>query len=498
MNRDQRMDELLRQKLADHKVDPSPGVWEGITGRLPGASAAAWKLWLNTLIIPVSILILAGGIYLDPFAESGEAEGMRNLPEAAPVAENTPREAVPETTRPELEAIPETENTNQDLPADPVASRIPAENKAEARKPITEPQAVQNTPTPSQLNAPAKEVIPQAIINEPASANDDEQLSIASSSEELKETKKISRKVNKKNDDLAELIPEQPASNPKSEETIATSTPRISFANLHVPEPITLAEQPRPNILKRDNPIPFKQRMDLHKKRKSLKPVWSLGVYFVPELYNSEGKYAEKTLFGFDGLVRYTWNNYTTFETGIGIGRVRNENLYTVDYNAFLGTYRDLDSIAFTVDTASQTIVPQYFFNEVDVYDSTTSTYFKRTVNKYTYLQLPIFVGYRHLMGRFSLNMRGGPMLSIMVGSVEPEVYIDDETNRVIQIRDNTPGRITTNWQFLFNAGLSYQLSDKVSISMEPGIRFYLDPIYIGEKNKPWSANLRTGIIYEF
>ncbi|MBE0640449.1 MAG: hypothetical protein IH599_00335, partial [Bacteroidales bacterium] len=231
--------------------------------------------------------------------------------------------------------------------------------------------------------------------------------------------------------------------------------------------------------------------------RQSIRPVWSLGLFYIPEIYHSEDLHAERTLYGFDGMMRYTWYNYT-LEFGLGVSRVRNENLYTVDYNAYLGTYKDLDSIAFQVDTINQTIVPLYFFNEVKVYDSTTSQYFDRTVNTYTYLQLPLMLGYRHPLGRTTLSLRGGPMLSVLVGSREPQIFVDNETDRILRIDDRTPGRIRTNWQFLMNAGVTYALTSRLSLSVEPGIRYYLNPIYQEADTKPWSASIRTGIIYEF
>ncbi|HRY99393.1 MAG TPA: hypothetical protein P5550_10095, partial [Bacteroidales bacterium] len=241
----------------------------------------------------------------------------------------------------------------------------------------------------------------------------------------------------------------------------------------------------------------WKKTLGITGMERTIRPEWSLGLFYIPEIYHSEDLHAEKTLYGFDGMMRYTWFNYT-LEFGLGLSRVRNENLYTVDYNAYLGTYKDLDSIAFSVDTVNQVIVPQYFFSEVKVYDSTTSQYFERTVNTYTYVQFPLMLGYRHPLGRFSLSLRGGPMLSVLVGSREPQIYVDQASDRILRVDDQTPGRIRTNWQFLMNAGLSYALTRKLSLSLEPGIRYYLNPIYQELQTKPWSVNLRTGIIYEF
>lgn len=493
MNRDQRMDELLRQKLGGHQAEPSPGVWEGLSGHLPGPSAPAWKLWLNTLILPITILLLTGGLYFYPFAGEGE-----RTTEQANMSDKV--EAMPEPTSQDEEytAIAEAVTIakgEQDLPAAPVQE--PA--FANTTKPASSILTANPENTPEKTKPPViKEGTAVSLedTDPPAEKNSVEPVAVETALPVVTPTKPknpgIKHKAEPRDAAKALNIPSEPS--PSADLPAQTGA---SPEPLNVPPTIMLREKEKPDIRRRNSLDQPGKRMDLFNKRQSIRPVWSLGVYFVPEIYNSEGEYAEKTLFGFDGLMRYTWYNYT-LEAGIGLGRVRNENLYTVDYNAYLGTYQDLDSIAFKVDTASQTIVPEYFFNEVEVYDSTTSSYFKRSVNKYTYLQFPLFIGYRHPMGRLSLTMRGGPMLSVMVGSKEPEVYIDDETNRIIQIKDRTPGRLTTNWQFLLNAGISYQLTSKLSLSLEPGIRFYLDPIYQGEATKPWSVNIRSGIIYEF
>lgn len=484
MNTDHRFDELLRQKLGGYRSEPSPGLWEGITGRLPGAPIPPWRAWLNTLLLPVTILVLTGGVYL--------FSGNRPT-EARPIASDYAKE--------QKAGAVSIERPGELAEAAPARTEQPTPRQ-EAR-PAAKPEPDVNTPSIITSK-------PKPEENKPLPTTEKKAEKVTEVSLVLPVTQQ--HPVSAPLDIINEPLQDKPAINTGVSSALASNDPLKPYQDLAVAAAINM---PRSAAFRSTTlswspsyPTPFhnfrneatsawQKGAGSSHSRQSIRPIWSLGLFYIPEIYHSEDLHAERTLYGFDGMMRYTWYNYT-LEFGMGISRVRNENLYTVDYNAYLGTYKDLDSIAFQVDTINQTVVPLYFFNEVKVYDSTTSQYFDRTVNTYTYLQFPLMLGYRHPLGRTTLSLRGGPMLSVLVGSQEPQIFVDNESDRILRIDDRTPGRIRTNWQFLMNAGVTYALTSRLSLSVEPGIRYYLNPIYQEASTKPWSASVRTGIIYEF
>lgn len=484
MNTDHRFDELLRQKLGGYRTEPSPGVWEGITGRLPGAPIPGWRAWLNTLLLPVTILMLTGGVYL--------FSGNRPV-QTQPIASDFAKEKKAGTASIEMQ---------REL-TEAATARTEKPTPRQEAHPVPTPEPKVNTPSIITSK-------PKNEENKPLPTTEQKGNNLAGASLVLPGTQQIP--VSTPLEIISEPLQDEPAINTRLSSALASNNLVKPYQDLAVADAINMPRSaafrsatlswspsyPSPFHNFRDEATSaWKKGAGSTHSRQSIRPVWSLGLFYIPEIYHSEDLHAERTLYGFDGMMRYTWYNYT-LEFGLGVSRVRNENLYTVDYNAYLGTYKDLDSIAFQVDTINQTIVPLYFFNEVKVYDSTTSQYFDRTVNTYTYLQLPLMLGYRHPLGRTTLSLRGGPMLSVLVGSQEPQIFVDNATDRILRIDDRTPGRIRTNWQFLMNAGVTYALTSRLSLSVEPGIRYYLNPIYQEANTKPWSASIRTGIIYEF
>jgi hypothetical protein len=479
------MDELLRQKIGGHQASPSTGVWEGIAGRLPGNPLPAWRLWLNTLILPLSVLLLTGGIYLIPSA-NGNVEMPGKQPSQLATSTNArldekPMDVVQPVDEP-FAAIPtsldeaetsSTEHTPTPLPASPAAPS-PAISRAASH-------SQENTPTPlpdlrETIHTPLRPQIPatQAAQAKPVASPSVNPIK----EEQGQDDARLEVEREKKTASVPHPSAPLPAIFVRKNNPEGTQKP-LSLAFRKEAGPIPGAAERTPAYLPR------------------LETIWSLGLFYNPELYYSKGNYAEKTLWSADALISFRRFNYS-FETGLGIGRIRNENLYIFDYNAYLGSYLKLDSIAFQVDTANQTIVPEYFFDEVPVYDSVTSQTYQRTTNHYTYLQIPAFLVYRYPLGRLSLSLRGGPMLSILIGEKEPVAYLDETSGKLLRIDNNRPGRLSTHWQFLLNAGVGYQLSPRLMLSVEPGLRFYLNPVYQEETYKPWSVQLRSGLIYTF
>ena len=114
--------------------------------------------------------------------------------------------------------------------------------------------------------------------------------------------------------------------------------------------------------------------------------------------------------------------------------------------------YKSFDSIGYYTGVTSFTLGPDdeilYNTQSVNVYDSLHHQADSRTRDRYTYLQVPLLLGYRILeTGRISLAVQAGPALSILLGSREADPVIRYSNATVIRVDDQTPDRTRTSWQ---------------------------------------------------
>jgi hypothetical protein len=228
---------------------------------------------------------------------------------------------------------------------------------------------------------------------------------------------------------------------------------------------------------------------------------WSLGFYYMPEyvydLNNSSNRYKNNSI---DLLVSFEKNNFQ-IKGGLGI-------TFTDDQGDFTATYERYDSTGFYYDISGFTIDPQNPGKPVfetylkTVYDSVLHTTQINPNNSYTYISLPVMLGYKVFdYKRFSFSIMGGGAMSILMHRTEQIATFEEPDATFISMEDHTPKRITTNWRITISAGLNYQLSNKIGISFEPNYNHYIRPVYEksqSEQKNPYSFGLRFGLTYTF
>ncbi|TSA29486.1 MAG: hypothetical protein D4R67_01930 [Bacteroidetes bacterium] len=226
---------------------------------------------------------------------------------------------------------------------------------------------------------------------------------------------------------------------------------------------------------------------------------FAVSVYYAPEwMFNTlEGdKYANN--FGLEGS--FTYGRYS-LRTGIGLSLTKGTNELMVEYNDYLGTYNQLDSIQFHWDEMNYHLLPTYYLSMKDVWDSLMQLDYPCVIKRYTYLQIPLILGYDVLQNKWmSLGFRAGPILSILIQSKQLSEAYDPGKNRIIRINQVTPDRIQTNWQVQGGLNASFRLARRIRLELEPTIKYYFNSVY--EKSdvtkKPWSAGFRTSITIQF
>ena len=229
------------------------------------------------------------------------------------------------------------------------------------------------------------------------------------------------------------------------------------------------------------------------------KGAWGIGAYFTPELikYNADNDFDNRS-YSVEVLATHSKNNFL-IQTGIGLSKVTDKGNYHIDYNKFLGSYEDVYNVTF--DTVQGELIPVYYTETVDVYDTVYKTIITPTKRNFTYLNIPFMIGYASESKRFGWFVKAGPSLSLMLSENIPDVTMPDPENKIVLSENELPQRVKANWQFMLSAGTSMKLNRNVSISIEPVFRYYIKSAY--EPNRlstkhPYSIGLRAGLLFDF
>jgi len=295
----------------------------------------------------------------------------------------------------------------------------------------------------------------------------------------------------------------------QKEEKISLDEPeQIISENIKEKEEKIAEQKPQTEKIiqeKLDNPSPVEPQTPINRSEYP----WSIGGYFSKDfIFNSaSSESGTKNSYSFDLAVNYKYHNYS-IQTGLGLDYSEDNWDYLIKYkrNEYLGSYECVDSIWFSpyFDTITNSIVmlPNYITSTESVYDSINHSLSKQSKNHYYYLHVPLVLGYKFYEAKkLSMSINGGAMLSILIVKNEPTIGYYDEGIRVTSIDDMKLTRIKTNWQLLLGLNIEYQLVNKLSIAIEPSLKYYVKSIYntnnINSKN-PYSLGLGVGLIYNF
>lgn len=226
---------------------------------------------------------------------------------------------------------------------------------------------------------------------------------------------------------------------------------------------------------------------------------WGVGLFFSPEMifYPSSSEFNSRS-YSFDLHAIYSLSGFI-LQSGIGVGLSSDNGNYMIDYNRYLGSYDDVYDITF--DTINGVLIPVYHTESVEVYDTIDHITITPTKRKYTYLNIPLLVGYGYEGKRFGWSIKTGPSISILINENVPDIGLGDSQNKILGIEDELPGRLKTNWQFVLTGGASYKLSNSFNFMLEPVFRYYINSAY--EQNntiskRPYSFGIRAGLVLGF
>ena len=225
----------------------------------------------------------------------------------------------------------------------------------------------------------------------------------------------------------------------------------------------------------------------------------STGIYIIPEwLNNIIGSEKYVTNFGLEETFRF--EKYSV-RTGVGLSITKGTNELSIHYNEYLGAYKQLDSMAFAWNQQHTNIIPTYYLSDKTVWDSLMKLDNTKIIKRYTYLQIPLILGYDIWTNdNFSMGARVGPILSILLSTKQLTDNYDPGKNKIIVINEITPERIQTNWQIMAGLAIGFGNKRKIGIEFEPEFRYYFNSVYekSGSTQKPWSVGFRIAFLIKY
>jgi len=183
--------------------------------------------------------------------------------------------------------------------------------------------------------------------------------------------------------------------------------------------------------------------------------------------------------------------------TGISSSVSKGYYEYAVLYNEYLGSYEGLDSVTFQWDENHYHLIPTYHTSEREVFDTAVQTDVTKVYKRFTYLQIPLMLGYDFITHKnFSMGIRLGPTLSVLLADKTLSENYDPGKHRVIQVNQITPDRIETNWMLSAGVNFGFYSKKRLFYEIEPQFSYYFNSVYqkYDVSKPPFSIGIRFSI----
>jgi hypothetical protein len=442
---DHNLDGLFRESLNNHEVEPSSGVWKGISRRLMWKEIARFNLTNITRIgwiggTSVAVVIGIATYFL-----------IKTDAEPAP------------------SGVHETTVVLEPAPVATVAS------------PVARPSSA---PAPVQPHVSGKQTPAGPAVATSSGFSQAEETPVAPEASEPKPS--------------TALVSTPSAVTLVTPGAGLTTTPGIRYLDVVQPPP-DLTEGVLADTLRLSVPG-FGDRLILREKT-PVPNFFSAGLSVSPEVSFYRSSTADYQMNGWLNLEATYHISRFSIASGVSVGYVSDQGNYRIDYRSrdSVGYYESVTGFTVNPDNPQEII---YTTELMNVYDSLYHVADDRTQNRFTYIQIPLLFGYRFFeTSRLGLTLQAGPAVSFLTGRREAEPYINYPHARIIRITDNTPARTPVSWQLWLSVRVDYQITKQLSLFAEPTYKYSFRVYEPNSEGKTTGANsigLGIGIQYNF
>ncbi len=209
------------------------------------------------------------------------------------------------------------------------------------------------------------------------------------------------------------------------------------------------------------------------------KPYFTLSAYFSPEVTEYQRLASESRESSYYGGLALSYNTARfILQAGIEYSTFRDLGDYMVNMSTYdsVGFYHDV--VGFEIDPNNPDSII-FETHTVAVWDSVQHHSHQQTNNRYTYLQVPLMIGYKAMQrGLFSAHIKAGPSFSFILNRKEPNLNFQMPGATINGIDNYTAPRLNTNIQLLVSVALQLQFTEKFGLLVEPTYRYYVNPVY--------------------
>ena len=208
----------------------------------------------------------------------------------------------------------------------------------------------------------------------------------------------------------------------------------------------------------------------------------------------------------------YSVNKRISFRSGIYYSLVGQNIKGISSFSGFRSFYNAKGISEFVIQTSSGTIVSTN--NDIFLQDNIsarvltkyTSDFFdpvkadlnylnNSVIQNFDYLEIPVLFKYKAIDRKMDVNFIGGLSYNMLVGN-SAFTYVKGVKYSI----GKTEGLSVVNFSSSFGLGFEYSFSDKISLNLEPTIRYYLTPLggLVSSSVHPYSFGVFSGLSYRF
>jgi len=116
-------------------------------------------------------------------------------------------------------------------------------------------------------------------------------------------------------------------------------------------------------------------------------------------------------------------------------------------------------------------------------------------IQNFEYIEIPLYLRYTLIDARFDVVMLGGFSSNVLVGN---QIFVADGLGK--SLVGKTKDMQGLNYSGTFGLGFKYGLSKRISLNLEPRIKYFLNSLNTNSSvtYKPYTIGVFTGLSYEF
>jgi len=172
--------------------------------------------------------------------------------------------------------------------------------------------------------------------------------------------------------------------------------------------------------------------------------------------------------------------------------------LYRVEYNEYLGTYKKLDSITFEWDRDHYHLLPAYHSTPTEVYDTLLKNDSYSVRKQYRKIRIPVSIGYRVFeSGNFSLDVGTGLEFNLYSSSKESDGTYSPGANKLVRISAEQDAYTKNYFFWLADVAVAYRFNERFTFQLDPTLKYLLNPGKAGQI-KQFDPILRGSLLIRF